>query len=210
MRNSVHQFVCACTICQQSKPDRAKSPGLLQPLSVPSTAWQVVSLDFVEGLTLSATYNCVLVVADLLTKYAHFILLRHPFTSTGVARSFLNQVYRLHGLPSTIVSDRECIFTGKFWNELFRLADVKLARSSAYHPQSDGQIERINQCLETYLRCFVHACPTEWSNWLANAEFWYNSCFHSAIGRTPFEALYGYKPHVLDIPAPDSVPNIVT
>jgi hypothetical protein len=90
MRNSVHQFVRACTICQQSKPDRAKSLGLLQPLPVLSTTWQVISLDFVEGLPLSATYNCVVVVADLLTKYAHFIPLRHPFTAAGVARSFLN------------------------------------------------------------------------------------------------------------------------
>jgi transposase InsO family protein len=110
---------------------------------------------------MSATYNCVLVLADLLTKYAHFIPLHHPFTAAGVARVFLDQVYRLHGLPTTIISDRDRIFTSKFWSELFRLADVKLARSTAYHPQSDGQTERINQCLETYLRCFVHACPAK-------------------------------------------------
>jgi hypothetical protein len=111
MKSVVHQFIRACSVCQQSKPDRAKSPGLLQPLPIPSSAWQVVSFDFVEGLPMSATYNCVLVMVDLLTKYAHFIPLHHPFTATGVARVFLDQVYCLPSLPTTIISDRDHIFT---------------------------------------------------------------------------------------------------
>jgi hypothetical protein len=111
MKSVVHQFIRACSVCQQSKPDRAKSPGLLQPLPIPSSAWQVVSFDFVEGLPMSATYNCVLVMVDLLTKYAHFIPLHHPFIATGVARVFLDQVYCLPSLPTTIISDRDHIFT---------------------------------------------------------------------------------------------------
>lgn len=111
MKASIHEFVHACVVYQQSKPDRAMSPGFLQPLPMPSVAWQVVSLDFIEGLPLYALYNCIL---DLLTKYAHFIPLRHPFTTATVAQSFLDQVYRLHGLPNSIVSDCDCIFTSKF------------------------------------------------------------------------------------------------
>ena len=174
-------------------------PGLLQPLPVLDTTWQVISLDFIEGLPLSASFNCIMVVVDLLTKYSHFIPLKHPFTAVGVAQSFFSTIYRLHGLPQSLVSDRDRIFTSHFWSELFKLADVKLCHSSAYHPQSDGQIERVNQCLETYLRSFVHACPTKWSSWLTAAEFWYNTCTHSTTGRTPFEALYGYPPRLLPV-----------
>ena len=108
----------------------------------------MISLDFVEGLPLSDSYNCVLVMVDLLTKYGHFIPLRHPFTAIGVAKAFFHSVYRLHGLPSAIISDRDRIFTSHFCTELFKLGDVKLCRSTVYHPQSDGQTERLNQCLE--------------------------------------------------------------
>jgi hypothetical protein len=157
-------------------------------------------MDIIEGLPLSSKYNCILVVVDLFTKYAHFIPLRHPFTAATVAQVFLDNIYRLHGLPLSMISDRDRIFTSRFWSELFKLAGVQLCCSTAYHPQSDGQSERLNQCLETYLRCFVHACPAKWSKWLATAEFWYNSSEHSAIGRSPFEALYGYSPRLLAVP----------
>jgi len=115
--------------------------------------------------------NCILVVVDSFTKYAHFLALSHPFTAAGVAKVFLDQIYRLHGMPTASISDRDRIFTSKFWSELFRLADVKLQMSSSYHPQSDGQTERLNQSMETFLHCFVNACPSKWSNWLSQAEF---------------------------------------
>jgi transposase InsO family protein len=100
-----------------------------------------------------------LVVVDLLTKYSHFIPLHHPFTASSVAKSFFQTVYRLHGLSGSIISNRDRIFTSHYWMELFKLANVKLCKSTAYYPQSDGETERLNQCLETYLCCFVHACP---------------------------------------------------
>lgn len=137
MKPTVHNFVKNCLICQQAKPDRSKLPGLLQPLEVPSQAWQTISMDFVEGLPTSGTFNCILVVVDFFTKYGHFLPLRHPFSAEGVAKVFLHQIYRLHGLPAAIVSDRDRIFTSRFWRKLFQLADVKLQMSSAYHPQSD-------------------------------------------------------------------------
>jgi hypothetical protein len=113
MKTAVKDFVQACIVCQQSKHDRSKSPGLLQPLPVLETAWQVISLDFIEGLPLSHSFKCVLVVVDLLMKYGHFLPLRHPFTVVGVAQSFFHTVYRLHGLPSAIISDRDRIFTSR-------------------------------------------------------------------------------------------------
>jgi transposase InsO family protein len=194
MRSFVQAWVQSCSVCQQAKTDRTRSPGLLQPLDIPPAAWNTISMDFIEGLPKSSRYNCVLVVVDLFTKYAHFVPLTHPFTAVGVAHAFFHNIYKLHGLPAAIVSDRDRIFTSNFWRELFQSAGVNLHMSSAYHPQSDGQTERVNQCLETYLRCFVHACPSKWSSWLSAAEYWYNTSYHSSIGRSPFEALYGYPP----------------
>lgn len=120
----------------------------------------------------------------------------------------MDQVYKLHGLPSTIISDRDRIFTSALWKQLFQLAGTELRFSIAYHPQIDGQTEQFNQCLETYLHCFVHACPTKWKQWLSLAEFWYNSSFHSALGRTPFEALYGYSPRHLGL-SPEMIGPVV-
>lgn len=103
-------------------------------------------------------------------------------------------MYKLHGLPQAIISDRDPIFTSNVWQQLFKLTDTKLLMSSAYHPQTDGQMERLNQCLEGFLRCTVHACPWQWSKWLSVAEFWYNTAYHSALGHSPFEVLYGHSP----------------
>jgi transposase InsO family protein len=110
-------------------------------------------------------------VVDKFSKYAHFIPLSHPYTNFQVALLYITQIYKLHGLPKAIVSDRDRIFTSQVWRERFKLLKVELLMSSAYHPQTDGQTERVNQCLETYLRCFVHSCPTKWSSWLPFAEF---------------------------------------
>jgi hypothetical protein len=164
-------------VCQQSKLDRTKLPVLLQPLSVPDGAWSTISLDFVEGLHVSGSPNCILVVVDKFTKYGYFIPLKQPFTTFLVAKLFLDHIYKLHGLPTTIVSDHDKVFTSNLWRELFALADVKLCMSSAYHPQSNGQTERLNQCLETFLNYFVSACPRKWLQWLPLAEFWYNNSF---------------------------------
>jgi hypothetical protein len=196
MKSVVQDFVKACIVCQQAKPDRTKNPGMLQPLPVTQGAWQLISLDFVEGLPQSGQANCIMVVVDKFTKFAHFLPLKHPYTAHSVARLFLDNVYRLHGLPLSIVSDRDSVFTSTFWQALFNMADVQLRMSSAYHPQSDGQIERVNQCMETFLRSFISACPKKWLSWLPLAEFWYNTSCHSSIGRSPFEALYGYSPRI--------------
>ncbi|KAK0595996.1 hypothetical protein LWI29_011826 [Acer saccharum] len=155
---------------------------------------QDIAMDFIEGLPSSFGKNSILVVIDRLTKYAHFLALTHPFTAQQVAHLFFDQIHKLHGVPTTIVSDRDKIFTSTFWQQLFKLVGTKLCLSSAYHPQTDGQSERLNQCLENYLRCMTSARPMKWAWWLPMAEWWYNTNFHTALTMTPFEALYGYKP----------------
>jgi hypothetical protein len=99
---------------------------------------------------------------------------------------------RLHGMPKSIVSDRDSIFISNFWRELFKLYDTTLMTSTTYHPQTDGHSERVNQCLEMYLRCCVHETPKKWMVWIPLAESWYNSSFHSSLGSTSFKVLYGY------------------
>jgi hypothetical protein len=194
MKSEVKSFVQNCQICQQAKPERVRYPGLLQPLPVPDSAWEIVSLDFVEGLPKSGSFNCILVVVDKFSKVAHFIPLKHPFTALLVARAYMDNIYKLQGMPVSLVSDRDRVFTSNLWKELFGLSGVTLHMSSSYHPQSNGQTERVNQCLETFLRCFVHAIPSKWHSWLPLAEFWYNTSEHSALGRSPFEVLYGRSP----------------
>lgn len=204
MKQCIQNYVNACAICQQSKTERIHYPGLLQPLAVPEQAWQTVTLDFIEGLPKSSNYNSILVVVDKFSKYAHFIKLKHPFTALKVAQVYMENVYKLHGMPQALVSDRDSIFTSNLWQELFKKSGTELRMSSAYHPQSDGQTERVNQCLETYLRCFVNACPSKWSEWLALAEFWYNTNLHTSLNKTPFEVLYGHEPRHFGISGYDS------
>jgi hypothetical protein len=161
-------------------------------------------MDFIDGLPCSGSVDAILVVVDKLSKFAHFIPLRHPFTAATIARLFMDHIYRLHGMPLAIISDRDRIFTSAFWKHLFSITGTSLRMSSAYHPQTDGQTERVNQCLETYLRCFAHACPSKWVHWISLVEFWYNSSFHSSLGRSPFEVLYGFPPRHFGIVPPEA------
>jgi hypothetical protein len=112
-------------------------------------------MDFLEGLALSDGYNVIMVVVDRFTKYAHVVPLKHPYTAPTVARQFIDTVVKLHGMPRTIVSDRDRIFTSAFCKLLFQKLGTKLNHTTTYHPQSDGQTERVNQCLEMFLRCMV-------------------------------------------------------
>ncbi|GJX31775.1 retrotransposable element Tf2 [Tanacetum coccineum] len=130
----------------------------------------------------------------LLSKYAHFMALSHPYTASFVAQAFLDSVYKLHGLPNSIVSDRDSVFLSQFWQSLFKILKVELKLSTAYHPQTDGQTEVVNKCLECYLRCMTGERPTEWVSWLPLAEFWYNTSKHSSIKVSPYEAVYGQTP----------------
>jgi hypothetical protein len=149
-----------------------------------------------------------MVVVDKLTKYAHFIPLAHPYTVETVAQAFVDHIVKLHGPPLLIISDRDRIFTSNMWKSIFKGLGVQLRYSSSYHPQTDGQTERVNQCLESYLRCMTFNEPKKWMSWLPLAEFWYNTAYHTALQLTPFQALYGFPPPLiseLSIPGPSDL-----
>ncbi|XP_071678170.1 uncharacterized protein [Lolium perenne] len=131
---------------------------------------------------------------DVPFQYAHFIALGHPYTAASVARAFFDGIVRLHGFPSSIVSDRDPVFTGHVWRDLFGLAGVKLRMSMAFHPQTDGQSEVVNKIIAMYLRCITGDRPRAWVDWLAWVEYCYNTSYHSALHATPFEVVYGRPP----------------
>ncbi|KAD6454163.1 hypothetical protein E3N88_08869 [Mikania micrantha] len=194
MRQHVQQFVSQCQVCQQMKTSSLLPAGLLQPLPIPELVFECISMDFITGLPFSHGKTIIMVVVDRLTKYGHFIALPTAFNSTTVATIFVTEIVRLHGIPADIVSDRDPRFLSDFWKELHKMQGTQLSFSTAYHPQSDGQTESLNKCLEMYLRCFVTDQPTAWVRLLPWAEYWYNTSYHTAAKMTPFEALYGRPP----------------
>lgn len=124
-------------------------------------------MNFIDALPSSNGKTSILVVIDRLSKYAHFLALAHPYSAKIVAEKFVDGVVKYHGLPRSIVSDRDPIFMSNFWQEFFKLSGTKLHMSSSYHPQSDGQSEVTNRCLEQYLHCFASQQPRQWSSFLS-------------------------------------------
>lgn len=170
---------------------------LLQPLEIPERIWEQLTMDFIECLPKSNGVDTILVVVDRLSKAAHFMSLKHPFTAKTIAEVFVSEVVHLHGFPKSIVSDRDKIFLSNFWSELFQMQGTKLYRNTTYHPQSDGQSDGVNKCLEIYLFCFCSERPKKRKLWLNWVEYWYNPTYQSSIEMTPFQTIYGRLPPTL-------------
>lgn len=151
MKLDILKFVEACDICQRNKLKSLSPTGLLQPQPIPQRIWEDIAIDFIDGLPKSQGFNTILVIVDRLSKYGHFIALKHPYTANSVAPVFIKEVMRLHGILCSIVSNRDKIFSSCFWTELFQLQGTQMKRSC--HPQTDGQSEVVNRCLE--IRCFA-------------------------------------------------------
>jgi len=190
----VNDYVHSCTACQQAKAPRHARFELLNPLQVPYAAWASTSVDFITQLPKSAGYTQIMGVVDRFTKMAHFIGLAEKVTARDVAESFLKEVWKPHGLPLEIISDMDAKFEGEFWESMCKKLGIKRKMSTSYHPQSDGQTERVNQVLGGYLSIFVNYNQDDWYHLLPLAEFAYNNSVTNAHNMTPFFANYGYYP----------------
>ncbi|WVZ97288.1 hypothetical protein U9M48_042837 [Paspalum notatum var. saurae] len=194
MRRLVQDFVRACTTCQRYKSEHLHLAGLLQSLPVPSVVWADIGMDFMEALPWVHGKTVILSVVDRFSKYCHFIPLAHPYTAESMAQTLFTDIVHLHGIPQSIVSDRDPVFTSAFWRELMRLMGTKLHMSSAFHPQTDGQTEAANRVIVMYLHCFTGGRPRQWLRWLPWAEYVYNTAYQSSLHETPFRVVYCRDP----------------
>jgi len=191
MRKQVDRYVRSCAECQKSRIGRHASFGVLRPLPVPEQSWEDISMDFVTGLPECEGYDAIWVVVDRLSKMRHFIPCRTTIEARGLAEMFLKEVIRLHGLPKTIISDRGPQFTAVFWKRLCERLGVDRRLSTAFHPQTDGQTERMNASMEQYLRIFVSHQQDDWVQWLPLAEFAANNGTSEATKCSAFFAVTG-------------------
>ena len=194
MRRFVKEYVRTCDTCARNKTPRHRRHGQLHPLPIPGGPWKSVSMDFIVELPMSRGYDAIYVCVDRFTKMAHFCPTNSDVTAEGTADLYLRHVFKNHGLPNDIVSDRGPQFISKFTRRLLELCEIKGNRSTAYHPQSDGQTERMNQTLEQYLRIYCSYHQDDWSQLLPLAEFVYNNSKNVSTGASPFYANYGYHP----------------
>lgn len=139
MKKSIQVFVRGCDVCQRHKYLAVSPGGLLQPLNIPEQVWEDLSMDFITGLPKSKGFEAIFVIVDRLSKYSHFVPLKHPYTAKVVAEIFVKEVVRLHGIPVSIISDRDPIFVSNFWRELFKLQGTQLRMSTAYHHKRMGK-----------------------------------------------------------------------
>jgi transposase InsO family protein len=190
----VRQFTRSCDTCQRTKAPRHKPFGLLRPLDVPQRPWLALTMDHITKLPISNGYDAILVVCDRHTRMTTFIPTQESSNASELARLFVTHVFRYHGLPDSILSDRGPTFVSEFWRRLCHLLNIRAELSTAYHPQTNGLTERTNQTLESYLRAFCSYQQDDWCDHLPLAEFSFNNTVNSSTQRTPFFANYGFNP----------------
>jgi len=196
MSKYVLNYVDGCDVCQRGKAFPEMPAGKLVPNPIPNVPWMDISMDFIMGLPEAQGYNAILVVYDRFTKQVHIIPTTKKTNSLGLAHLYRDHVWKLHGLPNMVISNHGPQFVSEFMKELNKILGINTKLPTTYHPQTDGQTERMNQELEQYLRMFMDYCQTNWPEWLAIAEFSYNNKIQKSIKISPFYANYGFNPQM--------------
>jgi transposase InsO family protein len=210
MKDKIASYIKKCADCQKNKHSTHAQYGESQPMELPSEPWTDISMDFVTGLPLSedpATgllYDSILVMVDRFTKYAEMIPFRRDYTAVQLAHVIKDRLIRYHGIPKTIVSDRDKLFTSNYWATLMAEIGTKRKLSTAYHPQTDGQTERTNRTMKTYLKIYSNTSQNNWVSLLAMAQLSYNNKLSEATGQTPYFANHGKHPNLFErtLPSP--------
>jgi transposase InsO family protein len=200
MKHAVNVYIQECEDCQRNKNRHSQFHGKLQPLPTPEAPWKFISYDYVTGLPVSNGHDAILVVLDLFTKMGHFIAANSTDTAEDAARRFRREIWRLHGLPTDTASDRGTQFNAAFLRGLYEHLGIKPRFSTAYHPQTDGQTERANAVLESYLRMYTSRRQDDWADFLDMAEFAFNNRINTSTGTSPFRANYGFDPVFTTVP----------
>lgn len=208
IEGGVREYVRSCLECQKNKAPRHAPFGPLRPMELHYQPWKTVAMDFITDLPLSNGCDSIWVMVDPFTKMAHFVPLKVEGKKTDdLICIFAREYWRLHGVPLDIISDRDSRFTAHLWKDFLRLVGIRPRMSTAFHPQTDGQTERLNQSLEAYLRSFVNYEMTNWVDLLPMAEFAYNNTSFASTTVTPFFANYGYHPASNNPPLPGRTRN---
>lgn len=206
IKEVIQKVISECEQCARSKASRHKPYGELQPLKIPTRPWESVAFDHITKLPMSkepmteVAYDSIFVVTDRFTKYGYFLPYKEASTAEDLAYVFLRTIASNHGLPEEIVSDRGTTFTSNFWQALMAQLGTKHKLSTAYHPQTDGQTERLNQTLEQYLRCYINYEQDDWVKWLPTAQLAYNSAIQESTKQSPAYANYGFNPEIFRTP----------
>jgi RNase H-like domain found in reverse transcriptase/Integrase zinc binding domain/Reverse transcriptase (RNA-dependent DNA polymerase)/Integrase core domain/Chromo (CHRromatin Organisation MOdifier) domain len=195
MYEAVNSYVASCVVCQQSKKSTSQPPGQARMLPIPHQKWESIAMDFITGLPPSKTGNdAIWTVVDKLSKRVHFIPIKSTITAVQCAEVFKDNVFKLHGMPRVILSDRDSKFTSAFWKQFCIILGIKQVLSTPFHPQTDGQSEVANKSIETMLRAYVDTKQSDWQSYLSLMEFAYNDSVHTGTGFTPFFLEYGVDP----------------
>ncbi|QRW21945.1 Retrotransposable element Tf2 protein [Rhizoctonia solani] len=206
MKSLAKEWVKYCPTCQANCCPHTPVISL-KPLDIPPFPFHTISYNFITGFPKSQGHNAILVIIDMFSKFGHLIPTSKRVSEKGLAELFVTHIWKLHRLSVRTILDRGTPFTGKFLWALYQRLGIKLAFSSAYHPESDRQIKRINQFIDFYLRSYIAANHSNWTTWLPLAKFAYNNAKHLATGKTPFKLVFGRNPVMRPMEVPANVPE---
>ena len=190
----VKKYVAGCDICQRMKNHPQQPYGPLMPNPVPHGPWEIISVDLITQLPRSRGYDSIAVYVDHHSGQVHCIPCKATIDAEGTADLHYKEIFRLHGIPLKVYSDRGPQFSARFMRALYKLLGIETGLTTAFHPQGNGKVERMNQMIEMFLRLFVNARQDDWADYLPTAEFTINSRVSSSTGHSSFEVVYRYNP----------------
>jgi len=208
LKKDVKKYVQGCFKYQQNKVQHQRKAGKLHPLEIPKGPWQEISIDIIGPLPKSNGMDTIVVIVDRFMKMIRLKATTTNISSEGIAKIYRDEIWKLHGVPQRILSDRGPQFASKFMEEFTKALGTKRQLSMAYHPQTDSQIERINQEIGTFLWHYVNYQQDNWTDWLSTAEFQYNDKKHMATARIPFELNFGKYPWKGDLMVQIEIPQV--